>query len=268
MMISIDCSTSVELLEKMPCGVLVLEKGEVKWVNETLVSTLRVTKDQLIGLQAAQASNTVFAPLFEDSERLCLTESNGDTRWFRRECVDLESGDSTAQFFKEITEFADLENQRDQLRDRVRSLEIKDPITGLLNKKAILQALETHLSLSRRYGNPLSVLRLSVQCPEMSNSGELLRGIGQSLKDQLRWADQIGMLDESTFLIVLPETSLNDAKELANNLASNRAAIIAAKGSDLSIKFGVAAWQKGDDPKKLLRRLQQDQELSLIALLS
>lgn len=267
-MSNVDCSTSAEVLEKMPFGVLIVEKGKVEWANQALLNTLHVTKDQLIGLQAEQASSSVFAPLFDQSEKLCLTESNGGTRWFKRECVNLEGSERVAHYFKDITELAELEEQRNKLRNEVCLLETKDPATGLLNRKAILQALETQLSRSRRYENPLSLLRLSLHSTDKANTYELLRGMGQSLKDQLRWADQIGMLDDTTFLIVLPETCLDDAKELASNLACNRAAVLAVNTSDWSIKFGVAAWQKGDDSRKVLGRLQRDQDLSLIALLS
>lgn len=268
MMVDKDCTTLEEVLEKMPFGVLILEQGQVKWVNDTLSNSLHTSKEQLIGLAAEQAKDSVFAPLFDDADRLCLTESNGESRWFKRERINLNNSDLIAHYFKEITDLTKLEEERNQLLDQVRSLETKDPITGLLNNKAILQALDVQVSRSRRYDNPLSALRLSLHSDNLNNKSEILHSIGQCLKDQMRWADQIGMLDDTTFLIVLPETCLDDAKELASNLASNRATILAAKSSDWSIKFGVTAWQKGDDPRKLLARLEHDQELSLIALLS
>lgn len=267
-MMDIEPAVSPEVLDRMPFGVLILDNGLVKWVNNTLAEILHTSKDELTGLQAQKATESTFAPLFEDSERLCLTETNGKTRWFKRECVKLDNTSVVAHCFNDISELVKLEQERNRLVDQITSLETKDSITGLLNKKAILQAVDTQVSRSRRYENPLSVLRLSMHAEDLSNKMDILRGIGQCLKDQLRWADQIGMLDDRTFLVVLPETGLDDAKELASNLAGSRATIIAAKSSDWSIKFGVAAWQKGDDPKKLLGRLKHDQELSLIALLS
>ncbi len=268
MMINVDDQALIEILEGMPCGVLVVKNGQVTWTNETLVNILHATKEQLIGLKESQTSNSVFAPLFEKAERLCITESNGKTRWFKREWFEFKGVEGITHFFKDVTEIAELEEECGQLRDRVSSLEIKDPVTGLLNKKAILHVLDNQLSRSRRYGNPLSVLRLSIHSTETSLKDNSLREFGQSLKDQLRWADQIGILDETTFLIVLPETCLDDAKELATNLTGNRTSILANKSADWSIRFGATSWQKGDDPKKLLRRLDHDQELSSIALMS
>lgn len=268
MMINVDDPAPMEILEKMPFGVLIVDKGQVTWTNETLAKILHVTKDQLIGLEEIQASNSIFAPLFEKSERLCVTESNGKTCWFQRECIAFKGIEGDTYLFRDITETAELEEECSQLRTRVSALETKDPVTGLLNKKAILQALDNQLSRSRRYGNPLSALRLSIHATQTDDLDEPVREFGQSLKDQLRWADQIGILDRTTFLIVLPETCLDAAKELASNLTGNRTNILVSKSSDWSITFGATSWQKGDDPKKLLRRLDRDQDLSLIALMS
>jgi PleD family two-component response regulator len=75
------------------------------------------------------------------------------------------------------------------------------------------------------------------------------------------------MLDQCTFLVVLPETLLDDAKELAVKLLGDRAAF-RFKDGEGKVRYGVAAWHKGDDLRKLLRRVQQDQEIDLSALLS
>ena len=115
---------------------------------------------------------------------------------------------------------------------------------------------------------PLALLRLALKSSTpAAEMRETLRTISQMLKDQLRWADQIGMIDDNTFLIILPETSYSAAKELATKLANDRTAL-ADRHADWIIKFGAAAWQRGDDPGKLLNRLKVDQQLNSIALLS
>lgn len=265
---SLDSSTMQTLLENIPVCLLIREGNQIKWVNDCLAASLHTSKDILIGLEMENATGTVFAPLFEESEQLCLTESSGKTHWLRRENIDIGEAKLTVQMFRNITEKIKLDEKIKSLMEDVHSLETKDSATGMLNKKAIIQNLESQVSRSRRYENPLSLLRLTLESPDDSVSlEETLRTIAHGLKDQLRWADQIGMLDKKTFLIILPETSLEVAKELAAKLANDRATF-AASDSNWTIKFGATGWQKGDDPRKLLQRLKQDQELSLIALLS
>ena len=171
-------------------------------------------------------------------------------------------------YYEDITNVVALEEERNKLKSEVKALETRDPVTGLLNKNAIMQALEVQISRSRRYDNPLSLLRISIEINSGSSAtSDILRTVSQGLKDQLRWADQIGLLNETTFLLILPETCLTDAKELATKLANDRTTL-GEKNADWNITFGAASWQKGDDPRKLLQRLKEDQTLNAIALLS
>lgn len=263
----LEHSLALEVLEKSPIGVLILEGKRIKWVNEGFAQALHVSKQELIGLKADQAEHTLFAPLFEESEQLCLTESGGETYWLKRHTIP--SGENISiHFFNDITESVRLEKSCEKLKGEVQALNNHDAITGLLNKKATLLALEQQVSRSRRYGNPLSLIRLTVEAEatvEPDRLAETLRMISQGLKDKLRWADQIGMLDPMTFLIILPETLLDNAKDLAAKLVDDRTTL---KAFDWKIRFGATAWQKGDDPRKLLHRLEEDLEPNSVALLS
>ena len=263
---SLDYSTALSTLQNLPLCILILEHDRVCWANKRLLQTLHTSENALIGLRAKQATGTVFAPLFENSEHLCLTEEGGVTRWLKRERVRLDPPTLQAHFFEDVTSLVKLEEEYKKLSEDLSAFVTNDSLTGLLNCRAIMQALDLQISRSRRYGNPLALLRISLVC-EPPEKDTLLKSISEGLKTQLRWVDQIGMLDSATFLIILPETTLEDAKELAAKLANDRAILI-GHSPECSMKFGVASWNQGDDPHKLLQRLQKDQELSLVALLS
>lgn len=265
---SLDHSVPYSILEEFPVGILLMGNRRIEWVNKALADALHTPKDELIGLSHEAAKNTVLTSIFEDSDKVCVTDSEGEHLWLKRQNVDLANQPLQVQVFTDVSRQTKLETELERLVSDIRSLETKHPITGLLNRKAILHTLDTQVSRSRRYQNPLALLRLSLKSsnPDSENR-DTLRNISQMLKDQLRWADQIGMIDETTFLIILPETSLSAAKELATKLASDRTTL-GDNQANWSIKFGAAGWQKGDDPEKLLNRVQVDQELSCSALLS
>jgi len=189
------------------------------------------------------------------------------TRLLRRQHVHpLEGGE--VHYFLDVTKQLELEKATESLYQRIHALETTDPVTGLQNRRAIIQELDRQISRSRRYQNPLAVIRLSLDTEaDEETRHSLLRTISQMLKDKLRWADEIGMLDDHTFLLVLPETSLEDARELAVKLLSDRAAFDFRDSSN-RVRHGVAGWQKGDDLNKLLKRVEEDQEINLSALLS
>lgn len=264
---SLQNDAALTLLEQMPQGVMVMENNTISWINAAVADLLLATPENLLGLSRDRAAGTRFEVLFDNAERISVVDTDG-TYWLRREEIPLTGTTLHAQIFSDITEIVDLEDECDQLADKVGELEIRDEATGLLNRKSILQAVDTQVSRSRRYGNPLSLLRLTLESEIAGDELETaIREISQLLKDQLRWADQIGVLENNAFLIILPETALGDAKELATKLANDRTTLGERK-SDWSIRFGAAAWQKGDDPGKLLGRLQVDQELNSVALLS
>ena len=265
---TLDSQLALNVLDDMPVCLLLLEDGTIKWVNKVLAQTLQVSKHDLIGLRNEGDQGSVYAALFDDSEQLCLTLPNNEQLWLGRQCFSAAGGSLTVHLFTNVTYQVQLERERNKLAANIQSLETKDRVTGLFNRKAILQSLDTQVSRSRRYNNPLSLLRLSLESSATGDElNDIVKSISQVLKDQLRWADQIGLLDPTTFLIILPETNLSNAKELATKLANDRTAL-GDKTSAWQIKVGAATWQQGDDPQKLLNRLQVDQELNVIALLS
>ncbi len=248
-------------LEKAPMGVLVLKAGRVAWLNERLLELIGQAKAAWIARPLAET------PLARWQDELVEITTDAGPRWLQRYCIEpFEEGE--VLYFLDVTEQIALKETVSALRTRLQSLETTDPATGLKNRRAILKELDRQISRSRRYENPLAVIRLTVETngtPE--HQRELMRSISQTLKDKLRWADEVGMLDQCTFLVVLPETLLDDAKELAVKLLGDRAAF-RFKDGEGKVRYGVAAWYKGDDLCKLLRRVQQDQEIDLSALLS
>lgn len=252
----------VAALAKAPLGVLVLKQGRIAWLNERLA--------ELVGQPQAKAcigrllSETPFAKW---QEGLVEIATAAGRRWLERHRAEPFAAGEVF-YFQDVTAQIELRQTAEELRSRLKSLETTDPVTGLKNRRAILKELDRQISRSRRYDNPLAVIRLTVAAhdpPERRQ--ELMRTLSRTLRDKLRWADEIGVLDSCTFLVVLPETLLDDAKGLAVKLVSDRAAFQCQDGEG-KIRHGVAAWHKGDDLRKLLRRVQQDQEIDLSALLS
>ena len=154
--------------------------------------------------------------------------------------------------------------EREQLRDELQEALAIDLVTGMPNKKALFQSLEPQVSRSRRYDNLLSVVIMHVnhldQLDETQNK-DLLIPISQMLNDQVRWADIVGRLNDSDFLLVLPETSADACKNLCENLSQRLDALAIPKGLPkgfkISANFGYAEWQKGDDVGLLMLKARK-----------
>lgn len=260
---ALDASTVLMTLEQSPLGVIIFNNDRIQWINDRLADALRCTKIDLIDKTEAMLSDRRFAPLFSYSNRLTMKLPNGQTQWFERTTKQFHNETMCVHYFQEITGRVELEQRCRSLQSQILALATTDPLTGLMNDRAILAALEVQVSRSRRYYNPLSLLRFSIESTnDPEHLDETLRGIGPGIKDKIRWSDQVGTLEKTTFLIILPETSLSDARHLAKQLVTNRNPL-PEESLKCTITLGAAAWQRGDDPDKLSQRLQDDRQFCI-----
>lgn len=240
-----------DLLELAPIGVMTVRDGRILSINPCLAGWLGRSRDSLVGLTAATAGTLGVSLLFEDYEVLTLSGNTGEIR-LRRRKAELPAG-GEAYFFEDLTAQYRLERECNRLRETARTLDPRDPETGVLNREAILQALESQVIRSRRYGNPLTVIRLTLKPPENQSTPISLKSFAHELDAELRWSDQIGRSGPTSFLLVLPETLRVGAEALACKLGRDRAPLVEAEGWALEV--AVSSWHDGDDARKLLQEL-------------
>jgi diguanylate cyclase (GGDEF)-like protein len=93
------------------------------------------------------------------------------------------------------------------------------------------------------------------------DSSKVLLAISHMLNDQMRWADIIGRLSDDDFLLVLPETHADAASGIAEKIRERIEMLdvpeLEFEHSDISVDFGVAEWQKGDDVGLLMMRARE-----------
>lgn len=109
--------------------------------------------------------------------------------------------------------------------ERNRTLAMQDELTGLSNRRFILEALALHLAQAVRSTKPLTVLMLDVDYFKSINdsyghlSGDrVLRELAACLKARLRAQDLAGRWGGEEFLVVLPDTDASGAWVLAEKL--------------------------------------------------
>ena len=105
-----------------------------------------------------------------------------------------------------------------ELRDKLRTLATTDELTGLHNRKYLLERMEQEISRSKRYAVPLSVLLFDLDFFKVVNDiygyewGDvLLRSIADKLKMLIRKEDILTRYGDEEFIVVLPNTSEDNA---------------------------------------------------------
>lgn len=105
-----------------------------------------------------------------------------------------------------------------ELRDKLKTLSTTDELTGLHNRKYLLERMEQEISRSKRYGTALSVLLFDLDFFKAVNDiygyewGDvLLKSIADKLKQLIRKEDIITRYGDEEFIVVLPNTSEDNA---------------------------------------------------------
>jgi diguanylate cyclase (GGDEF)-like protein len=233
-------------------------EGQIRWANQALETAIGLPASQLLGHDRDSLPSPAHRVLLGGDGLIQLNGPGVPERLLRCTVTDSRSADGVAlrlHCYQDITEQQRLETENRLLKEQLEELQLNDALTGLSNGRAISQALNQQVSRSRRYDNPLSVL--VVQMAGAEHADATVQGLARLLRDRMRWVDQLGRWRDDAFMAVLPETSEEEARLLADKIHSGLEASAGDPDSPLAglaISFGIAAWQKGDDARTLLRR--------------
>lgn len=238
-----------ELLEKSPLGIVICDKNQrISWCNARFLRETQLAEQQVI--------NQLYASLpieaIDKKAQLVqlFSESSKEEKRFHywQDSTESPAG-GKVHFFAE--------QRRDT--NKLGLAAAKLPGAKLPKRASWVEFLDYEVSRSRRYDNPLAILKLHLVVldkPESVAEETLHQTIKDTLTDELRWADMIGNTDHGTYLIVLPETPKVALKSLEDKLiaALNRQINFISDAINYQIVFGDACWQKHDDSQAMLKR--------------
>jgi diguanylate cyclase (GGDEF)-like protein len=123
------------------------------------------------------------------------------------------------------------------------------------------------MALGERYGNPLSVVKIdldslaSVNEKQGKEAGDrILAGVAAVIADALRMPDKVGRFDEDEFVLVMPQTQIDDAFMIADRLRAlveKQRFDVDGETARITISAGVTEYQPGDDLESLFSRVQK-----------
>jgi len=138
---------------------------------------------------------------------------------------------------------ARLETSRRQLEDEAR----QDALTGLPNRRAILDALHAALEVGRVDATPVGVVMIDVDHFKAINdrhghaAGDTaLRWLAERMRAALRQEELLGRIAGDEFLLVLPGSDAEQARRIAERLSNAIAAHAAGDSRCPGISAGVA----------------------------
>ncbi|MDO6709582.1 GGDEF domain-containing protein [Aliiglaciecola sp. 2_MG-2023] len=138
-----------------------------------------------------------------------------------------------------------------QLYRKNKRLAILDNLTGLRNRRSILESGEQAFAISKRYKQNLCVLMLDVDNFKLVNDNyghaegdKVLKFVASICKEALRASDYVGRIGGEEFLFVLPNSSEKEGNQLAKRLFQNIQEHISQAGlkvGEVTFSLGLAA---------------------------
>jgi len=152
-----------------------------------------------------------------------------------------------------------------RLVSELQRLSRHDALTGLLNRRAMEEALDGQLQRSRRTSQPFAVMMLDLDHFKRINDqhghavGDLaLKHVAQLLQQAMRATDSLARFGGEEFIVLMPNSALSQAEPVAEELRRLLAGsplMHDASGVTLSVSVGVAQWRDAeDDASRVLSR--------------
>lgn len=133
------------------------------------------------------------------------------------------------------------------LREKLRTQSLRDPLTGLYNRRYMEDALERYLSLAERTGSATSVIMIDFDNFKRLNDefghakgDAVLRDAASQLVGALRPSDVVARYGGEELMVILPNCGLEDAAGKAEVLRLRIESLSELHGTPVSASFGVA----------------------------
>lgn len=144
-----------------------------------------------------------------------------------------------------------------QYHETIYRMTIVDGLTGVHNKRYLMESLEREIPRARRHQRPLSFLMFDIDHFKQVNDtfGHLagdyvLKELATLVKSRLRPDDVLGRYGGEEFGVILPETPLEGSARIAEELrrlADTHGFVFEGETMQITISIGAAQLQEGWD---------------------
>ncbi len=251
---SLDTDNLLSLLHLMPVGIfLVNAEDRIVWVNKTLCEQVGIEARQIIGHMRSELPGTNVYPISERIARHHIKDAQNETLFNFNYLAKKLNGQ-----FENVTEIGCLVKFSSFTDNQIHfGFEQVEEQTGLYTRHGILKKLSLHVTRSRRYFNPLSMIMLRVTPTSDMDNENINHAIAKILRDKLRWVDDVGHWNMSDFLLILPETNEESAKKLARKIKFQLSRFKLPDQKKIPTAIAVTSWKKGEDENSLIKRLNE-----------
>lgn len=221
------------VVEEMEDAVVVLDrKGRMVDVNRSARERLDLRLLGLVpvalGATWSSVKQRLGVPGMPVSERLELPVAGGALHTFEMSVTLLgpQGGqDRTVLVLRDITRQVEMERELNRAKATLEQLANTDELTGLANRRHLMQKLAVEVDRAHRYHRPLSLIVLDLDHFKRVNDtyghavgDDVLRSAAQAMTRISRDLDLPGRMGGEEFAVILPETDGEGARTVADRM--------------------------------------------------
>lgn len=267
------------VLDQSMVGIVITEEGAFSYVNPKFADIFGYSEEEIMHLRPVDIAvrdersfvKKQFRKGFADESQEIRFTFHGMRKDGRVVHVEVAGSPPTEiggqraiiAVITDITERSRVEEEMRVLQAQLREQAIHDPLTGLLNRRALEESLSRELIRALRRSEPLSVIICDLDHFKTINDtyghligDEVLKGFGALLKKQTRGSDICCRYGGEEFVLVCPHMTDAKALERAEQLRRDCASMAFGFGATplrVTASFGVATFpQHGRTGEALL----------------
>ncbi len=177
----------------------------------------------------------------------------------------IKDNEGEIQYFislqKNITAFVQAQDERNQLAQALNDLALKDPLTGMLNRRAGERLLIQYDDHRKHQGETLCLVMLDIDNFKKINDSfghvvgdEVLKTISRTLQTEARSSDNVIRWGGEEFLIIVPKATLKETSVLTERIRGVISNQIINEVGQVTASFGIAELQEKETTASLVNR--------------
>jgi diguanylate cyclase (GGDEF)-like protein len=171
-----------------------------------------------------------------------LLASSDSERWEVRQNLAIRVGEHLGMALAKL-----------EMQETLRQLSVRDPLTGLFNRRYMEESLDRELRRAEREGKPIGIIMLDIDHFKVFNdtfghdAGDaLLRELGVLLPQEIRSSDIACRYGGEEFTVILPDASIDMTRQRAERIreVANRMRVRYGERvlDSVTLSLGVAAF--------------------------
>lgn len=198
-----------------------------------------------------------------------LLQNNAKKVLLQAQQFTLTAKESAQKLAEKEQQISEAQTQIQELQKQIADISSKikeDSLTGALNRKGLEEIVNKEIAISLRHKQPLCIAILDIDDFKSFNDlmghqygDDTLLYFAQTLRSTLRPSDSVGRFGGEEFVIVLPNTDLDNAQKVLQRVQRSLTKTFFLNTTERILTFssGVVAFQPSDTFHTLVARADQ-----------